>query len=57
MTIYVQINTNDHELIMNLIICGFRRIHVKYVLKELKRFVRFLSRSDTHYQIFSTSET
>ena len=24
----------------------------RYILKDLKRFVRFLSRSDTHYQIF-----
>ena len=26
-------------------------------MKDLKRFVRFLSRSDTHYQTISTCET
>ena len=29
----------------------------KFILKDLKRFMRFLSRSDTHYQKFSTCET
>ena len=29
----------------------------KSILKDLKGFVRFLSRSDTHFQMFSTSET